>query len=80
VKTGCQWRLPYDFPNWSTVKSFYYRAIESGLWEEIMDLLVQKIRIDNGRNPTPSYAIVDSQSVKTVYASKERGTRWWKKK
>jgi putative transposase len=27
----------------------------------------------NARNPTPSYGIVDSQSVKTVYASEQRG-------
>jgi len=26
-----------------------------------------------GRNPNPTYAIVDSQSVKTVYASEQVG-------
>ncbi|MDR2903627.1 MAG: transposase, partial [Clostridiales bacterium] len=31
VKTGCQWRLlPHDYPKWSAVKSFYYRAVAKG--------------------------------------------------
>jgi len=43
VDNGCKWRaLPHDYPNWSAVKSFYYRAVESGLWERIMDSLVKK--------------------------------------
>jgi len=43
VKTGCQWRmLPNDFPPYSTVWSFYRRAVKSGKWEKAMDLLVKK--------------------------------------
>jgi transposase len=43
VKTGCQWRLlPNDFPPYSTVWSFYRRALKSGKWEQAMDLLVKK--------------------------------------
>ena len=31
VDNGCKWRsLPHDYPKWSTVKSFYYRAVENG--------------------------------------------------
>ena len=42
-KTGCQWRmLPNDFPNWKTVYSFYQRAVASGIWEKILDMLVKK--------------------------------------
>jgi putative transposase len=67
-KTGCQWRqLPHDFPKWSTVKSFYYRAVESGLWERMRALLVEKSRKDAGRKPEPTYGIIDSQSTKTMY-------------
>ena len=47
VKTGCQWRmLPNDFPPWSTVDSFYRRAVASGKWEKAMYLLVKKTRED----------------------------------
>jgi len=34
IKTGCQWRLlSQDFPNYSTVWSFYRRAAKKGIWE-----------------------------------------------
>lgn len=80
VKTGCQWRMiPNDFPNHEAVWSFYRRAVSSGRWEKAMDLLVQKVRKDNGRKTTPTYAIIDSQSVKTTSASEERGIDGGKK-
>ena len=79
-KTGCQWRqLPHDYPPYIAVWSFYRRARESGLWEKIMDALVQKTREKAGRKATPSYGIIDSQSAKTVAASKERGIDGGKK-
>ena len=74
IDNGCKWRaLPHDYPNWSTVKSFYYRAVENGTWERVMLILVEKIRLKAGRKGGPSYGLIDSQSVKTVYASDERG-------
>jgi putative transposase len=74
VDNGCKWRaLPHDYPKWSAVKSFYYRAVASGLWEKIMDVLVRQTRKKAGRKVKPSYGVIDSQSVKTVYASEERG-------
>lgn len=73
-KTGCQWRyLPKDYPPHDTVWSFFRRARDSGLWERIKDELVKATRKKAGRNETPSYAIIDSQSVKTIAASEERG-------
>ncbi len=80
-KTGCQWRqLPHDFPKWSTVKSFYYRAKASGLWERMRALLVTKSRVDAGRKPEPTYGIIDSQSTKTMYDAEERGIDGGKKR
>ena len=79
-KTGCQWRqLPHDYPPYVAVWSFYRRAREGGLWEKIMDALVQKTREKAGRKATPSYGIIDSQSAKTVAASEERGIDGGKK-
>jgi len=80
VDNGCKWRaLPHDYPKWRAVKSFYYRAVASGLWEKIMDALVKQTRKKAGRKVKPSYGVVDSQSVKTVYASDERGIDGGKK-
>lgn len=74
VKTGCQWRLlPHDFPPYVTVWSFYWRAVKSGKWEQAMALLVEKTRVKAGRNPTPTYGLIDSQSTKTTLASEDRG-------
>ena len=74
AKTGCQWEmLPKDYPPYKTVSAFYCRAVKSGQWERFCALLVEKIRVKEGRNPAPSYALIDSQSVKTIYASDERG-------
>ena len=80
-KTGCQWRqLPHDFPKWSTVKSFYYRAKDSKLWERMRTLLVEKSRTSAGRNPKPTYGIIDSQSTKTMYDANGRGIDGGKKR
>jgi putative transposase len=73
-KTGCQWRmLPKDFPKYQTVASFYYRAKTSGLWDRINALLVRMSREQAGRLPDPTYALIDSQSVKTTSAAEGRG-------
>ncbi len=81
VENGCKWRnLPHDFPPYSTVHSFYRRARLSGLWDRILEHLVKKTRKDAGRKETPSYGIVDSQSVKTVGASEDRGIDGGKKR
>lgn len=81
VDNGCKWRaLPHDYPNWSTVKSFYYRAMESGLWEKIMDFLVARTRLNAERNEKPSYCLIDSQSVKTTSSADNRGIDGGKKR
>ena len=81
VDSGCKWRqLPHDFPPYSTVHSFYRRAKLSGLWDEMLEHLVKKTRTNAGRKESPSYAIIDSQSVKTVAASEERGIDGGKKR
>ena len=69
VDSGCKWRqLPHDFPPYSTVHSFYRRSRISGLWDKILEHLVKKTRTNAGRKESPSYAIIDSQSAKTVAA------------
>jgi putative transposase len=64
--TGGQWRaLPHDFPPWSTVWSYFRTWRNDGTWKRIHTALRGKTRVKQGRGPTPSAAIIDSQSVKT---------------
>src|SRR5215212_9418152 len=70
LKSGCHWRLlPHDFPLWSTVYYHFRRFRLSGLWSLILKVLRAAERKRVGKNPQPTAAIVDSQSVKTVEES-----------
>jgi putative transposase len=81
VDNGCKWRaLPHDFPPWQTVWSFYRRAKINGTWSAAQNALVELTRVKSGKDPSPTYALIDSQSVKTVYASEERGIDGGKKR
>jgi transposase len=64
---GCKWRdLPGDFPAWQTVYTYFRNWRIDGTWIEIHDRLRTWTRVDNERLPSPSEAIVDSQSVETA--------------
>ena len=52
---------------------------DSGLWEKILAHLVEKIRKDAGKSAEPHYALIDSQSVKTVADNEKRGIDGGKK-
>ncbi len=65
-RTGCSWRmLAHEFPPWGTVHYYYRRFRLEGVWPRIHDRLREQVRQKAGRKPTPSAAILDSQTVKT---------------
>ncbi len=67
VKTGCQWRqLPVDFPPWQTVYQQFRCWRLRGTWEGVSRSLREQGRKAGGRGPTPTVAIIDSQSAKTA--------------
>jgi putative transposase len=67
ARSGCSWRLlPHDFPSWRIVYWYFGIWRDAGLFEQINSVLRKEVRIQAGKDPEPSAAIMDSQSVKTT--------------
>lgn len=66
-RSGCQWdMLPHDLLPKSTAYEYFAQWRDDGSWQRMMDTLREQAREKQEREPTPSAACIDSQSVKTT--------------
>jgi putative transposase len=66
--------LPHDFPPWKTVYHYFRSWRLDGTWQKMHAALRKRVRVRLKRDPQPSAAIADSQSLKsTGVGGKERG-------
>jgi transposase len=67
LRGGCAWRLmPHDLPHWQTAYQCFRSWRQDGTWLRIHDQLRHEVRTRMGRDPQPSAAIIDAQTVKTT--------------
>ena len=65
-RTGISWRyIPHDLPPKGTVYYYYGLWRDEGILAQLNVHLTELARTKEGRDPGPSAAIVDTQSVKT---------------
>ncbi|RYY64437.1 MAG: IS5 family transposase [Chitinophagaceae bacterium] len=62
---GIKWRdVPHDFAvPWQTVYWYFQKWTKEGVWQAVNDQVVMLRRIDKGSAASPSFAVVDSQTV-----------------
>ncbi len=67
LRSGCAWRyLPRAYGPWQTVYHDFGPWRLDGTWAKMHTQLRDLARLHAGREPTPSAAIIDSHSVKTL--------------
>lgn len=78
LRTGCPWRyLPGDgFPPRSTVYNIFRKFQREGTWNAIWAELHMVLREREGREASPSAAIIDSQSLKAAEKGAVKTTQW----
>jgi transposase len=65
-RTGIAWKyLPHDFPPHATVYSYYAAWRDEGIFTRLGYELTGLARTKEGRQPEPTAAIIDTQSIKT---------------
>lgn len=64
LRTGCPWHyLPSNFSPWQTVYDHWRQFCRTGLWTLLYRALRENERRRVGRDPNPSAAMMDAQSV-----------------
>jgi transposase len=74
LRAGCAWRMvPHDLAPWSVAYRWYPTWARDGTWDRVHDRLRERVRAQAGRDPQPSAAVLDAQSVNTAEGGAARG-------
>jgi transposase len=74
LRSGCQWRmLPRDLMPSDAAHRWFTKWRRDGTWDRIHDELRRQARVAAGRDPEPSAAVIDAQSIKTSEGGEARG-------
>lgn len=74
LRSGCQWRMvPHDLAPWGVAYRWYRSWEADGTWDAVHDRLREQCRIAAGRDPNPSAAVLDAQSIKSSEGGAARG-------
>ena len=66
-RSGCAWRmLPHDLPPYRSVFYWFRQWQRDGTFERLHTALHLQLRVALGREPEPTVALLDSQSVKST--------------
>lgn len=72
--SGCAWRLvPHDLAPWDAAYRRFRAWSAAGVWDDIHDALREQVRRAEGRDPVPSAAVLDAQSVHSASGGEQIG-------
>ena len=73
LENGCKWEgLPPLYGNYKTVWYYYHKWMVFGVLEKLLYLLSRRVRQQQGRDPSPTALLADSQSVQTTAGAREQ--------
>lgn len=74
LRSGGQWRMvPHDLAPWWVAYRWFRTWERDGTWDAVHDALRAQVRIAAGRDPDPSAAVLDAQSIKSSEGGEQRG-------
>jgi transposase len=74
LRSGCQWRmLPHDLMPFDAAHRWFSKWRRDGTWDRIHDALRRRVRQEAERDPEPSAAVIDAQSIKSSEGGEARG-------
>lgn len=74
LRSGCPWRMmPRDLAPPDAAHRWFTTWRKNGTWDVIHDELRRQVRVAAGREPEPTAAVLDAQSIKSSEGGECRG-------